>query len=163
MIPSPCVPAETRTTEWSNAIERAMREVFSLMVSSDIACAPESAVPSIPEHTAMVGLVGVVCGVMTIRCSSETASLIASRMLGIPLHEAAGQSRDALGEVCNMVAGAFKNRIQELERDCLLSVPTVITGSDYSMQSLAHGELIRRQFLLDDQPITVALQTHQRN
>lgn len=153
---------EAIPSEWCAAIDSAMRDVFCLMVASEIVPSALNCEPSVPEHTAMVGLAGVVCGVITIRCSSTSAALIASRMLALPLEEAAEQSRDALGEVCNMVAGAFKNQIRELERDCLLSVPTVISGSDYQMQSLAQGELIRRNFLLEGQPISVALQTHQR-
>ena len=148
--------------DWGACIGTAMREVFSLMVASEITSASEDTERNIPEHTAMVGLAGVICGVLSIRCSSDAAALIASKMLGMPLEEATGQSRDALGEVCNMVAGAFKNQIKELERDCMLSVPTVITGSDYHLQSLAQGEFIRRDFAFDGNLITVVLQTSQK-
>jgi chemotaxis protein CheX len=96
---------------------------------------------------------------MTVRCSSRTAAVIASKMLGIPPEEAAEESRDALGEICNMVAGAFKNQVPSLQQDCLLSVPTVISGADYELQSLGHGERIRCDFLMDQDRISVVLET----
>jgi len=38
---------------------------------------------------------------------------------------------DGLGEVTNMLAGAWKARIPSLNSACLLSVPTVVTGTQY--------------------------------
>lgn len=145
--------------EWQTRIEKAAREVFEVMVGSGLVRLPVEPDRELPEHTAMVGLAGTLCGVMTVRCSSRTAAVIASKMLGIPPEEAADESRDALGEICNMVAGAFKNQVPSLQQDCLLSVPTVISGADYELQSLGHGERIRCDFLMNQDRIGVVLET----
>jgi hypothetical protein len=38
---------------------------------------------------------------------------------------------DAIGEICHMVAGNFKNKLIGLVNSCMLSVPAVVTGRSY--------------------------------
>ena len=40
--------------------------------------------------------------------------------------------KDGIGEICNMLAGAWKGKVPELAANCGLSVPAVITGRDYN-------------------------------
>ncbi len=58
---------------------------------------------------------------------------MATKMLGSDPAGAKAQMEDAIGEVCNMVAGNFKNKISGAGNNCKLSVPTVITGSNYNL------------------------------
>ena len=71
---------------------------------------------------------------VTIRCTSKTAADLAARMLGGDANPSA--ISDALGELCNMVAGNFKSKVSTLADHCMLSVPTVIWGEDYVMQTV---------------------------
>ncbi len=61
---------------------------------------------------------------------------MAFKMLGAETDKNSQEVRDAFGEICNMVAGNFKNKISGLGEGCMLSVPTVVTGNDYSLHSL---------------------------
>jgi chemotaxis protein CheX len=112
------------------------------------------------QFTAMVGIAGPVCGLLSIHCSKKTALLIASRMLGGSIEEAGPQAWDAMGEVCNMVAGNFKSKLAGGGENCMLSVPTVITGADYQLRSLGDGETIELCLQFDDEPLWFALQLH---
>jgi len=47
---------------------------------------------------------------------------------GVEAEKVGPEISDALGEVCNMIAGNFKNKISGLSEGCMLSVPTVITA-----------------------------------
>jgi chemotaxis protein CheX len=38
-----------------------------------------------------------------------------------------------MGEICNMLAGTWKSKVPDLASNCGLSVPAVITGSDYNL------------------------------
>lgn len=127
-----------RSDEWRLALYEAAAEVFELMVGEPVS-RQDAATDGANETTAMVGLAGALCGVLSIRCSASLAAVIASKMLGEPVESAnaADQLCDALGEICNMVAGNFKARIEGLQEKCMLSVPTVITGQDYNLHSLA--------------------------
>jgi chemotaxis protein CheX len=110
--------------------------------------------------TAMVGLAGQLCGVMILRCSVESSTLMASRMLGVPPGEIGREGCDAFGEICNMIAGNFKNKISGLGNGCMLSVPTVISGSHYSLHPLSGSEPIEVTLLFEAAPISISLQLH---
>jgi Chemotaxis phosphatase CheX len=53
---------------------------------------------------------------------------MASRMLGVQPGEIGREGCDAFGEICNMIAGNFKNKISGLGNGCMLSVPTIISA-----------------------------------
>jgi CheY-specific phosphatase CheX len=80
-----------------------------------------------------------------------------SKMLGVALDEVGPDVGDALGEVCNMVAGNFKNKIAGLANGCLLSPPTVVSGSNYDLHSLAVSPPLEVRLLFESLPILVSL------
>ena len=151
--------AESTHQQWLPLLETATREVFELMLSSQLAVASSSA-DSILGVTSMVGLAGQLCGVMTVRCDEKAAVLMASKMLSLPVESVGQDFSDALGEVCNMVAGNFKNKIAGLSEGCMLSPPSVITGSDYNLHSLADSPAIEIRMLFENMPFVVSLQIH---
>jgi len=97
---------------------------------------------------------------LSIACDEKSAALMASKMLGIELDKVGPEVADALGEVCNMVAGNFKNKIPGLGDGCLLSPPSVITGNDYSIHSMAQTPSLEVGFLFENMPIIVSVQVH---
>jgi chemotaxis protein CheX len=58
---------------------------------------------------------------------------IAGHMTGMEFTEIDDTVKDGIGEICNMVAGAWKGKVPELAANCGLSVPAVITGRDYKL------------------------------
>ncbi len=145
--------------EWGSLIKVAAREVFELMIGCTLTT-PEAAVEENFTVTSMVGLAGKLTGVMSVRCGPEAAIRITSRMLGVEVNHGGAEMTDALGEVCNMVAGNFKNKISGLGDDCMLSVPTVIVGSNYCVHSLADSPAIYVSLLFEKFPIAISLQIH---
>lgn len=150
--------AETHQ-KWIPLLEMATREVFELMLSCHLTPA-SSMDESSMNVTAMVGLAGQLCGVITVRCHEKTAVLMASKMLGLPMEKVGQDFSDALGEVCNMVAGNFKNKIAGLSDGCMLSPPSVITGSNYNLHSLADSPGLQVRMLFENLPIIITLQVH---
>ncbi len=69
--------------------------------------------------------------------SSPPAALRPSRspahMTGMEFQEIDDTVKDGIGEICNMLAGAWKGKVPELAANCGLSVPAVITGRDYRL------------------------------
>jgi CheY-specific phosphatase CheX len=59
-----------------------------------------------------------------------------------------------------MVAGNFKNKIAGLAEGCMLSPPTVVTGSDYSLHSLAESPGLEISLLFERMPIVISLEIH---
>ena len=85
---------------------------------------------------------------------------MASRMLGIDRLETTDDAFDAFGEICNMVAGNFKNKLTGITEHCLLSCPTVISGSDYQCPTPSSVESTHLTLLFEGNPLGIVLQIH---
>jgi len=142
---------------WLPILERATQEVFEIMLGCQVKPAEPSEHKPIGGFTAIVGLAGALCGVVTVCCAAKTAGQIAKGMLG-DTGDSEGQVVEALGEMCNMIAGNFKNKLAGTDERCMLSVPTVISGGQYSLHSMANGHSVETVLLFEDAPITVRLQ-----
>lgn len=119
-----------------NRADEVVKEIFAVMFGFDIT--PMDASPSDPpsaesdERTAIVGFSGAMRGCCRICASTIAAKSIASAMLGgMPVDDDDDSIDDALGELCNMLAGGWKNSVPALSAECALSPPTVISGNDY--------------------------------
>lgn len=157
---SELLAGSTQSTEnWGHVLEIAAREVFELMLGCRLTV-PDTAPDDVREITAMVGLAGRLCGVLSMRCSVRASTIMASKMLGVSPEQIGPEMCDAFGEIGNMVAGNFKNKIARLGNDCMLSVPTVITGEDYNLHSLADSQALELRLLFEGMPLTIALQIH---
>ena len=153
------ITANNGSQTWAPLIEVAAREVFELMLGCKLTT-PDSPQDEAPDITAMVGLAGQICGVMSIRCSHKAAGLMASKMLGVAPDKVDAELCDAFGEVCNMVAGNFKNKIAGMGDGCMLSVPTVITGGNYSLHPPTDSSTIDVKLLFEGMPLSISLQVH---
>ena len=144
---------------WIPLLDTAAREVFELMLSCHLT-ASTGAEETKLDVTAMVGLAGQLCGVLSVRCNEKAAALMTSKMLGAALDKVGPEIADALGEISNMVAGNFKNKIAGLAEGCMLSPPTVITGSDYNLHSMADSPAVEVRMLFEGMPIIISLEIH---
>lgn len=143
--------------EWVPLLEVAAREVFELMMGSRLSVAASARRANL-DVTSMVGLAGRLCGVLSVHCDGTTAALMASKMLHVVPEKVGPEVSDAIGEVCNMVAGNFKNKVPGLGDGCMLSPPTVITGSDYSLRSLGTSPIIQLGLMFEKRPLVISLQ-----
>jgi chemotaxis protein CheX len=145
---------------WRDDLAKATCEVFEIMVGTSLGDATAESLPFVADVAAMVGLAGSLCGVVGLHSSSECARKMAGRMLGGDEVGSSENVQDAFGEVCNMIAGAFKARIAGLADGCALSVPTVIIGRDFALYSLANGEHHEVTFSFEGKPLSVTLDVH---
>jgi chemotaxis protein CheX len=157
-------PKQTLTAKgtyeaWGPLLEVSTREVFQLMLSSELS-SPTGEVQPPRGVTSMVGLAGQLCGVLSVQCDEKTGTIIASKMLGIPVDKAGPEMSDAMGEISNMVAGNFKNKVSGLGDGCMLSPPTVVMGSDFSTYALADNPALEVRVLFEGQPVVISLQIH---
>jgi chemotaxis protein CheX len=115
-------------------IVKATQEVFETMVFKSLE--PGEPIEGLSAKTAAnvvasVGFAGQRSGLVAFHSSSETAREIAGAMLGMPAEEVDGDMADAMGEIANMIAGGFRLKLKSDGLDVAISVPTVITGSDF--------------------------------
>lgn len=112
-------------------LDTSVEEIFNMMLGS--ACFPVEEPPvEEPETiTSVVGFGGLLSGACVFRSGSSAALEIAAKLTGMEFEEIDDTVKDAIGEVCNMLAGAWKGRVPDLSANCGLSIPAVITGSNY--------------------------------
>lgn len=146
--------------QWRSVLESSSLEVFQMMTGATLKA--ELAADGEPQgnETAMVGMAGALCGMTSIRCTTSAATKLASLLLGGDAVTNPALISDALGELCNMLAGNFKAKINTLADHCMLSVPTVISGSDYSMRTSEPTEGVRVLLNYEGELIWVVLTIH---
>jgi chemotaxis protein CheX len=143
-------------TLWPDILRETAIEVFSIMVGISVTAPDDRDVPVKAQVAGMVGIAGPLVATFSLRCSTGAATLIASRMLGVSVDEAGAQNCDAVGEICNIVAGSFKAKIG-LGDVCVLSVPTVLAGADYQILAGKDEVLMELPLLHEYEPIWIAL------
>jgi len=148
-------------TEWRRVLEETAVEVFSVMVGVAVAPADHGS-PSAMQITGVVGIAGAIRANFILRCSTASAIKLASQMLGIEPDAPDAQTAacDALGEICNIVAGYFKAKIG-LGDACMLSVPTIITGQDYRFCSRDSYERMELSLLFEGETLAATLEVAQ--
>ena len=156
------IAASTKINEaqLSKFVVDATREVFSTMVMMD----PADDYPlKEPINrfkcsiTGMVGFAGTYSGVVSIHCPVSLALKITSGMLGVDCDEVNDDLNDAIGEIANMLGGSVKQVLSKGGLDIKLSIPTVISGEDYTVNSLSDSDCVIIPFNVDDNKFIVGL------
>jgi chemotaxis protein CheX len=114
-------------------LEASVQEVFQLMLGVHCVREARTAINEQESVTAVVGFGGLLSGACVFRSGKSTALSIAGLMAGMEFSEIDDVVKDAIGEICNMIAGAWKGKVPELAANCGLSVPAVISGRDYNL------------------------------
>jgi len=138
----------------------ATREVFSTMVMMDPADDYPLREPINRfkcSITGMVGFAGTYSGVISIHCPVALALKITSSMLGMECEEVNEDLNDAIGEIANMLGGNVKQVLSKGGLDVKLSIPTVISGEDYTVNSLSDTDCVVIPFSIDDEKFIVGL------
>jgi chemotaxis protein CheX len=135
--------------------DAAVVEIFGMMFglvievdpATDLDLPPVSSrSEALGARTAIIGLSGALRGICQIRMSSRAAAEVAAAMLSSPVDIHDPAANDALGELCNMMTGGWKNSFPQLACDCVLSPPTVISGGDYTVHSRSHAAPLVRTY-----------------
>jgi chemotaxis protein CheX len=146
-------------------VDETLTEVFGTMFGCEISLGPIQDETHLSvscrgdEKTAIVGLAGVMRGSCEIRMDKVAALCVASAMIGgpPPAEDIENLMCDAVGELCNMVAGGWKNRVPCLESRCSLSIPTVISGQSYRIHPTSPAMRMNRSYVFVSHALKVTL------
>jgi outer membrane protein OmpA-like peptidoglycan-associated protein len=134
--------ARAHEENWLPILELAVEEVFEIMVGSRVKPAGPSGARPNGEFTAMVGLAGSLCGVLTVRCDAEAARQIAKAMLG-DTADSEQQVADALGEICNMITGNFESGSAQMKSSSQAAfdrIANMLRQRDYRLRIEGHTD-----------------------
>ena len=141
-------------------VSGAMTEVFDTMLSMDIELEGGNVQANIENRRIVgtVGFAGKAVGSVNIQVNEAFAGTITAAMLGMEEDEIEGDEEvhDVIGELSNMIGGDLKSRLCDGGFVCELSIPSIITGSDFKTEIKGwerHENLVFRheeQFALVD-------------
>ena len=146
--------------EMAKFVIKATKDVFATMVMMDLEDSyplQEAVTKFHCSVTGMVGLAGTYTGILSIHCPQSLAMRITSNMLGIDVDEIGEDVNDALGEIANMLGGSVKQVLSRGGLDINLSIPTVISGEEYTVNAMSDKDCIIVPFLVDGEQFLVGL------
>lgn len=143
-------------SEWAEILREVAVEAFETMVGVTVTVSKDVEALILAEVTGMVGIAGQVCAVFSMRCSLKAATLLSSQMLGVSLEEAEAQRTDAVGEMCNIIAGSFKAKAG-MGETCVLSIPMVLAGTNFQIHSTRRTWSLGLPLYYEGEPIWIAL------
>jgi chemotaxis protein CheX len=141
-------------------LDASVDEVFRLMLSARCARQPKPAAapPGDGESvTAVVGFGGHLSGACVFRCNASVAITIAAQLTGMEFTALDDTVKDGIGEICNMLAGAWKGKVPALAANCGLSVPAVITGRDYNLHVQSPEFQLRHTYSFENASFEVTI------
>jgi chemotaxis protein CheX len=138
-------------------LDASVEEVFQMMLG--VACRRELE-PVSPDQdsvTAVVGFGGLLSGACVFTTGRTAALQIAGFMTGMEFLEVDDTVKDGIGEICNMLAGAWKGKVPDLSAHCGLSMPAVITGRDYKLHVQAPEFQLHHVYRFQDASFAVTI------
>jgi chemotaxis protein CheX len=140
-------------------LDETVEEVFGLMlgVPVEVVEGVLQAGDETATMTAMIGLAGAISGTCAMLVRSEAGIHMAGCMAGMELTAVDETVLDGLGEITNMLAGAWKAKIPELHGSVMLSVPTVVTGTQYEVHRKEPVFFVERSYKLGEHFFTVRI------
>jgi chemotaxis protein CheX len=147
-------------TNLIDQLARATEEVFQKMVFKSLVQGSPIEGKSLGPRSnvvALVGFGGSLSGLVAFYTTLEAGEAIARSMLELPDGDARAEVADAIGEVTNMIAGAFRLKLVEQGETVAISIPSVTIGSDFYTKYAPDVRRVLCPFTMDDKEICVEL------
>jgi flagellar motor switch protein FliN len=136
-------------------------ETFDAMMSMALEAVDENE-PTDLDESRMVGAIhfgGEVAGVMSFNLSESFARDVTAAMLGIDRDEikSTEEIKDVIGELANIVAGNLKTEFLDADLTCVISTPSITSGSDFKIDPVSIAQPVKFTFRHQDQYVQVEL------
>jgi chemotaxis protein CheX len=97
--------------------------------------------PPVPQVVGMVGFLGDINGLIYLYMDQGFARMCTSSLLGMTeteVEESGDETvNDAIGELTNMTVGTFKNGLCDAGYPCILTIPSILRGSNFSIEPVS--------------------------
>lgn len=122
-------------------VTSAVTEIFGTMLRMQMVRVPvEAGFGDDETHVAgVVGFIGKLSGIVYIYTAQSFAHRITKTLLGLDDADLAGGEmvNDAMGEMANMLVGHMKSRLTDRGIPCVLTIPSVVRGSHFSVEVIS--------------------------
>lgn len=155
------------STRTLDQVDETVAEIFGVMLGlaarHDVASSIEDDPGGEDSRTCLIGFSGAMRGSCAVWMNTSAARTIASAMLGgMPDASAADEIdedsvNDSVGEIGNMLAAGWKNRVDALSGRCFLSPPAVISGRSYRVHPTHASVKIVRNYVFEGHAFTITI------
>jgi chemotaxis protein CheX len=132
-------------------ITRAVGDVFKTMLGHvaqlrvpDDAAAQTEHMSGSQQVVGTVGFIGDANGLIYLYLEEDFANQCTGEMLGLTpaelIETGADAVNDAIGEITNMVVGSFKNGLCDAGYPCKLTIPSILRGSNFSVEPISSAQ-----------------------
>jgi len=135
--------------ELEQKISSVTEEIFATMIFLDLS--PGKSLGTGKEDlgchvSATIGLSGDFNAMLGIHCPASVGMAIGGAMLGMDLEEVDEDTKDALGEIANMLAGGLKESFSREGVSLLLALPTTVAGESYRISAPSRSNRVLLPF-----------------
>jgi flagellar motor switch protein FliN len=143
-------------------IEETLIETFEAMMSMGLVTADIDQATHLEGGNTMVGAIhfgGEVVGVLSFRLSEAFARTVTAAMLGLEAQEIKSTEEiyDVIGELANIVAGNLKTEFLDGGLTCVISTPSITSGSDFKIDPVDIAPPVKFSFRHQDEFVLVEL------
>lgn len=167
-----CMPATQQISETliRDNITRAISNVFKTMLGHETLLVEKSLLPvsktdgeiatpsARPQVVGMVGFLGEANGLIYLYMDQVFARMCTCNLLGMTEAEVeqGGDEtvNDAIGELTNMTVGSFKNGLCDAGYPCTLTIPSILRGSNFSIEPVSSAHRFVFRFDCADHRVT---------
>lgn len=124
-------------------VTSAITGVFATMLKIPIEKEPPgSAILNGEPHVAgSVGFIGALSGVVYVYSTVTFARKMTRAMVGSKDADTGDEMvNDAIGEISNMIVGNIKSRLTDRGMSCVLTIPSIVRGSHFTIQPVTSTE-----------------------
>ena len=131
-------------------VNAAVAEVFGTMLNMRMLELPagECVFAGEGQIASAVGFTGQLSGVVYFYTTARFAGRITHGLIGLDPTEVPTEEmvNDAMGEIANMVVGHFKSRLVDRGVPCVMTIPSIVRGSQFGIEAVSHTEVQRLGF-----------------
>lgn len=144
------IPEEELVGMMMSSVQDVFQTMLSLQVDLD---KHESSMPSEQYVTpaydkaenmiaANIGFSGKIYGMVYLCMDINLAMSLTKQLLGMDEVDANDHEtiNDALGELANMTVGGFKNQLSHKGYSCQLTIPSILRGQSFTVESTSHSQ-----------------------
>ncbi len=138
----------------ADAIKEAVREVIATYTGSNPELIDTSARKediALAEISSIIGLTGEkIQGAFVVSLERNLLFKLMQALLGEVPSDLNQEALDMVGELANMICGAFRRRFEKFGTTLKASVPSMITGKDYKIHSLCKSPRVTFKFKVEE-------------
>ena len=98
------------------------------------------------DVSAVIGFTGDKSGSISVSFTKKAAIAVVKNMLGGDIQDIIQDTKDAVGEITNMVSGQARSGLAEMGLVFQAGTPTVIMGDNHSISHLSKGPIMAVPF-----------------